>query len=149
MRPMSQRLWKNDQENEEDPSDGIGDLCENIFTKEDHLEEDTNPQTVLKFSPHPQSDRAKKPLSIRPIKLVKQKPEPITASKADEPGETSLSVALSWSTHYTQQCGLEIVCSDLGTCLYLGTKYHTWHLLAGAGWGSPLSLEPPTKSYSF
>jgi hypothetical protein len=74
-----------DEESEDDASDGIGALCENIFTDEEHLEEEPMPPPV------------KKPLRIRPIKLVKEKPEPIT--EADEPDETPLSEALTLSTH--------------------------------------------------
>jgi hypothetical protein len=73
-----------DEESEDDPSDGVGALGENIFTDKEHSEEETNPPTV------------KKPLQIRPIKVVKQQPEPIT--KVIEPDKTPLSKALTWST---------------------------------------------------
>jgi hypothetical protein len=37
-----------EEESEDDPSDGIGALCENIFTDEENSEEETNPPTVKK-----------------------------------------------------------------------------------------------------
>ncbi|EFP92765.2 uncharacterized protein PGTG_18649 [Puccinia graminis f. sp. tritici CRL 75-36-700-3] len=74
-----------DKESEDNPSDGIGGFCENIFTDKEHLEEEPNRSTV------------KNPLRIRPIKVVLEKPKPTT--KADEDDKTPLSKALTWSTH--------------------------------------------------
>ncbi|EHS63984.1 uncharacterized protein PGTG_21987 [Puccinia graminis f. sp. tritici CRL 75-36-700-3] len=74
-----------DEESEDDASDGIAALCENTFTDEEHLEEEPKLPTVTK------------PLRIRPIKLVKPKPKPIT--EADKPDETPLGEALTLSTH--------------------------------------------------
>jgi hypothetical protein len=68
------------EESEDDPSDDVGALGENIFTNKEHVEEEPNPPTVKK-----------------PIKVVKQQPEPIT--KVIEPDETPLSKALTWSTN--------------------------------------------------
>ncbi|KAA1064771.1 inositol polyphosphate 5-phosphatase [Puccinia graminis f. sp. tritici] len=120
-----------DKESEDDASDGIGALCENIFTDEEHLEEEHKPPTVTK------------PLRIRPIKLVKPKPKPIT--KADKPDKTPLSKALTWSTHKNMDIDLYGVSSSAGHMPKLGKKQakcawpiskRAWHTLKSP-WHSP------------
>ncbi|EFP93609.2 uncharacterized protein PGTG_19608 [Puccinia graminis f. sp. tritici CRL 75-36-700-3] len=72
-----------DKESEDDASDGIGALCENIFTKEEHSKEEPTLETwqiradtvSVAALEEPNPPTVKKPLQIRPIKAVNQQPE--------------------------------------------------------------------------